>query len=153
MDKEKVTNENIDIARFAFGAYQSYTDKPAAVEVFIYKDENSIDIVYGQVNPCKFGDQCEGHACYCNNPKAYRKCHCSWYYGDKELDKKCEYYESNPYWQDGDGDFYEQRDKTLLYLKEKGLLEISIEKLDIEAPIHYKNHHSIFEGEVIKESE
>ena len=153
MDKEKVTNENIDIARFAFGAYQAYSDKPVSIEVLIYKDGNSIDLVYGQINPCKFGDQCESHSCYCNHPKGYRKCHYSWYYGDKEADKNCEYYEPNPYWQDGNGDFNEQRDKTLLYLKEKGLLEISIEKLDAEAPKHYKNYHSLFEGEVIKERE
>ena len=153
MDKEKITEENLDIARLAFGAYQSYVDKPASVNVLIYRDGNSIDLIFGQVNPCKFGDQCEGHACYCNNPKAYRKCHYSWYCGEKDADKECEYYEPNPYWQDGDGDFYERRDKTLLYLKAEGLLEIFSERTDSEAPSHYKNHHSMFEGEIIKENE
>ena len=152
MDKEQITNENVDIARWAFGAYQSYANKPASVEVLIYEDGNSIDFIFGQVNPCKFGDQCEGHACYCNHPKAYRKCLCSWYYGDEKLDKKCEFYEPNPYWQNGGGNFYEQRDKTLLYLKEKGLLEISVKKLTAETPSNYKNHHSIFEGEVVREN-
>ena len=142
VEKEKVTEENVDIARLALGAYHSYGEKPAAVTIFIYKDGNSIEEVFGQVNPCKFGDQCEGHACYCNHPNAYRKCHCSWYYGVKELDSKCKYYEPNPYWQDGDGDFYEQRDKTLLYLREKGLLEIEIEKLEVEAPKYDKNRKS-----------
>lgn len=142
MDKEKITQENLDIARIAFGAYQSYGEKPARVEIYIYKDGSSTESVYGQVNPCKFGDQCEGHACYCNNPNAYRKCHCSWYYGGKGLDSKCEYYEPNPYWQEGDGDFYEQREKTLLYLKSQGLLDIEIEKVDYDAPEFYKGRKS-----------
>ena len=149
MNKKKVTSENVDVARLAFGGYQSYTNKPASVEVLICKDGNSVDLIYGQVNPCKFGDQCGGYACYCNHPLSDYKCRYSWYYGNKELDSKCEYYETNPYWQDGDGDFHEQRDKTLLYLKEKGLLKISVERLDIDAPAHYKNHHSKFEGEVV----
>ena len=144
IDKEKITRENVDIARFAFGAYQSYGEKPARVEVLVYRDGPSIDLVYGQINPCKFGDQCEGHACYCNNPDAYRKCHCSWYYGEKNLDSECEYYEPNPYWQDGEGDFYEQRERTLLYLKSRGLLNIVVEKEDWDAPEHYKGSVSKF---------
>ena len=144
MKKEEITQENLDIARLAFGAYQSYGDKPASVEVLIYKDGSSIDLIYGQVNPCKFGDQCEGHACYCNHPHAYRKCHCSWYYGEKELDSKCEFYELNPYWQEGDGDFYEQREKTLLYLQSQELLEIEREQVNCDAPQHYKGHKSKF---------
>ena len=144
MDKEKVTRENVDIARIAFGAYQSYNEKLARVEVMIYKDGSSIIVVYGQVNPCKFGDQCEGHACYCNNPKAYRKCHCSWYCGEKDSDSKCEFYEPNPYWQDGDGDFYEQRDKTLLYLQSQGLLDIAVERFDVDPPKLYRGHKSKF---------
>jgi len=102
--KEEITPANLDIARYAFGAYQSYGDKPAKINVLVYKDGSSINLVLGQVNPCLFGDQCEGHACYCNNPLAYRKCHRSYYYGEKELDSKCEFYKPNPYWQDGDGD-------------------------------------------------
>ena len=123
---------NLDVARVAFGAYQSYADKPARVEIAVYKDGTAVVYPYGQVNPCSFGDQCEGHACYCNNPKAYRKCPCSWYLGEKDADKECEFYEPNPYWQDGDGNFYEQRDETLLFLKKQGLLEIEISKVDSE---------------------
>jgi len=144
LDKEEITSENVDIARLCFGAYQSYDEKPARVEVLVYKDGSRVDTIYGQVNPCKFGDQCEGHSCYCNNPKAYRKCHCSWYYGQKDLDSKCEFYQPNPYWQEGESDFYEQREKTLLYLQSKGLLDIRIEKIDCDAPTYYKGHKSKF---------
>ena len=142
MDKGKLNNETVDIARFALGAYQSYSDKPARVKIAKYKDGASVEYIYGQVNPCLFGDQCEGHSCYCNHPKAYRKCHRSWYYGEKDEDKQCEFYKTNPYWQDGDGDFYEQREKTLLYLKEKGLLEIDIEEVNHNAPAFYKERKS-----------
>ncbi len=145
MNRQKITRKNVDVARLALGAYQSYASKPASVEVLVYNDGNSIDLVYGQVNPCKFGDQCKGHACYCNHPKAtWRKCHCSWYYGEKDRDKECEFYEPNPYWKNGEGDFYEQREKSLLFLKEQGLLGISVERIDVEAPSHYKNHKSKF---------
>ena len=142
MDKEEITRENLDIARYAFGAYQSYGEKPACVEIVIYKDGSSVEQIYGQVNPCKFGDQCEGHACYCNNPKAYRKCRCSWYYGEKDLDSKCKFFEPNPYWQEGDGDFYEQREATLLYLQSKGLLDIEIEHVDFDAHKYHKGRQS-----------
>jgi len=124
MEKEEVTNKNLDVARLVFGAYQSYSEKPAMVEVTVYNDGTSTDEIYGQVNPCKFGDQCGGHACYCNNPKAYRKCHYSSYYGEKDLDSKCDFYEPNPYWQSGEGDFYEQRNETLRYMKSLGLVEL-----------------------------
>jgi len=144
MDKEKITQENLDIARLAFGAYQSYGEKLARVEVAIYKDGTSVDEVYGQVNPCKFGDQCEGHACYCNNPRAYRKCHCSWYYGQKELDSKCDFYEPNPYWQEGDGDFYEQRDATLRHMNSLGQVEIEFRKINREPHEFYKGRKSAF---------
>jgi len=143
--KRKITNKNLDIARVAFGAYQSYGSKPAMVEVLIYEDGSSIDLVYGQVNPCKFGDQCEGHSCYCNHPKAqWRKCHRSWYLGIKKEDSQCELYEPNPYWQDGKGDFYQQREQTLLYLKEQNLLEINTSKLTATVPTHHKGKKTKF---------
>jgi hypothetical protein len=146
--KTEVTQENVDIARLAMGAYQSYTDKPARVEVFAYNDGSSAHDISGQINPCLFGDQCEGHACYCNNEKAgCRKCHFSWYNGEKDLDKTCEFYEPNPYWIEGKGDFYEQRDATIADLHAKGLVEIEITKIDNTPPEHYKGKKSKFYDE------
>lgn len=144
-EKTKVTKENVDIARLAMGAYQSYSEKPARVEVLIYTDGSSVDNYSGQINPCVFGDQCEGHACYCNNEKApYRKCHRSWYYGKKELDSECEFYQPNPHWIDGNGDFYEQREKTIDELHKKNLVEIEINRIDDTPPKWYKGKKSKF---------
>lgn len=136
--------ENIDIARVAMDAYQSYDDKPARIEVLRYNDGSEMDLFYGQINPCEYGDQCEGHACYCNNPDAYRKCHCSWFYGEKDLDGECRFYSPNPYWQDGSGDFYEQRNKTVLHMKALGLVKIDIIEIDNEPPEWYKGKKSKF---------
>jgi hypothetical protein len=145
MEKQKINQEDVDIARLAFGAYQSYDTKPARVEVLIYTDGSEVDLYYGQINPCLFGDQCEGHACYCNNEKSgYRKCHCSWYNGEKDSDKKCKFSAPNSYWQDGDGDFYEQREKTIMDLHAKGLVEIEITRIDNTPPEHYRGKKSNF---------
>ena len=110
----------IDIARMAFGAYQSCQDKPVRVEV---DPQTGKDNLFGMINPCRFGDQCEWHACYCNNEESeYRKCHYSWFTGGSTSDRYCEYYEPNPYWQEV-GDFYESRRATLAYMKGLGLVE------------------------------
>ena len=45
--KETITAETIDIARYAFGAYQSYAEKPARIEVWVYTDGNSADMASG----------------------------------------------------------------------------------------------------------
>jgi hypothetical protein len=142
--KKEITPDNIDIARVVFGAYQSYGEKPAAVEIDLYSDGTAVEQIFGQVNPCKFGDQCEGHACYCNCPNedSPRKCRRSWYEGKVDEDKKCKNYQPNPYWQAGDGDFYQQRNKTLLYLKEQGLLTIEISKTKRIPDDFYKGRKS-----------
>jgi hypothetical protein len=141
-DKKQVNSNNIDIARIAFGAYQSYSDRPAAVNITVYNDGTSVEEIFGQVNPCLYGDQCEGHACYCNNKNAYRKCRNSWYYGEKNKDSECKYYKPNPYWQDGDGDFYEQRNKTLLFLKSQKLLNIEVLHINDLPDNFYKGRKS-----------
>jgi hypothetical protein len=115
MKKKQIKKpEDVDLARYAFGAYQSYGNKPARIE-----DGE----VFGQVNPCKFGEQCGGHACYCNHPKGGRKCYRSWYTGGQEPDNECELFEMNPYWRQVSDDFYENRDATIKHLREQGLLK------------------------------
>ena len=145
---EELQEGSFDLARFVFGAYQSYGEKPASVTVEVYRDGTCVELVRGQVNPCKFGDQCEGHSCYCNCAESpYRKCHNSWYYGENDADSKCEFFQPNPYWQEGEGDFYEQREKTLLYLQSQNLLELEIEQVDSEPDEYYKGRRS----ELVKE--
>lgn len=141
-DKKQIDSENVDLARFAFGAYQSYGEKPASVEIAVYSDGTAVEEVFGQVNPCIYGDQCEGHACYCNHKNAYRKCRNSWYYGEKNKDSECKFFKPNPYWIDGDGDFYQQRNQTLLSLKSQGLLNIEVSELDCEPDEFYKGRKS-----------
>ena len=113
--------KDVDVARLAFGAYQSYQDKPARI---------SADGQYfGMVNPCRFGDQCEWHACYCNHESGtYRKCHYSWYTGNVEPDRSCELFEPNPHWRTETGDFYDDRDRTVARMKELGLVEVEEEE-------------------------
>ena len=119
-----VTGENADLARLVFGAYQARCDKPVGVEHGKKGDGTPYEEVFGMINPCRFGDQCEGHACYCNHPDGPRKCRKSWYYGGEERDQDCEYYEPNPHWQEAEsGDYYEGRTRTLAHMREQGLVE------------------------------
>ncbi len=69
------------------------------------KTENIVAMVNGVEldQPCLYGERCETHAVYCNNPKSdYRKCHHSWYYGraasilDKNNDETCKWFAPNP---------------------------------------------------------
>ena len=114
-NKKKITKpEDIDIARFAFGAYRSYGKKIAS------KDG---DEYFGQVNPCIYGEQCGHHACYCNHKDGWRKCHNSWYTGGGEPDENCPLYKSNPYWKNVSKEFYKNREATIKNLREKGKLE------------------------------
>jgi len=78
------------------------------------KTENIVPMVTGVEldQPCLYGERCETHAVYCNNPDSdYRKCHHSWYYGrvasilDKTNDETCEWFKPNP-------DFKEDKDKV-----------------------------------------
>jgi hypothetical protein len=100
-----------DIARIVFGAYPN--EKPVRIEG---------DDIYGMVNPCRFGFQCEKHSCYCDHEDGPRKCHYSWFTGGEEPDSQCELFEPNPYWQEG-GDFYDSRDATIAEMDRLGLVE------------------------------
>lgn len=125
-EKADVTAKNVDLARFAFGAYQAYGAKPVRIERYTDGEGNPGQDIFGQVNPCRFGDQCGGHACYCNHPESTRKCHFSWYYGGERgtEDKDCPFFEANPYWQESEsGDYYEGRTLTIAALKEKDMVD------------------------------
>lgn len=116
---------DLDIARMAFGAYQAGQEKPVRIETHTKTNGEKYELIFGMVNPCIYGDQCEGHACYCNNDAApYRKCRNSWFYGEKDADSKCEFFKPNPHWIDGDGDFYQQREITIESMKQKDLVEL-----------------------------
>jgi hypothetical protein len=104
--------KDIDIARAALGAYEGLDEQPVVV-----RDGE----VFGMVNPCRFGDQCGTHACYCNHEDGPRKCRCSWFTGGGTPDSECELFEPNPYWQE-QGDYYESRDATVAVMDEKGLV-------------------------------
>jgi hypothetical protein len=106
-------NDNFDLTRLFLGAYQSREEKPVRVE-----DGE----VFGQVNPCRYGEQCGWHACYCNHAKGPRKCRRSWYTGGKEPDAACEHYEANPYWRERET-FEAGRKATIAWLREQGLVE------------------------------
>jgi len=112
--------KDVDVARLAFGAYQSYQDKPARI--------SAGGEYFGMVNPCRFGDQCEWHAVYCNHEKGYRKCHYSWYTGGKNPDRACELFEPNPHWRTETGDFYDDRDRTVVRMRGLGLVEVEEEE-------------------------